>query len=178
ENARLHGDLQREVRELRRGIEDKYRFENLLGRSPRMAELFHTMERIAGSDATVLIQGENGTGKELVARALHVHSPRARRPFVTVDCGTLAPELVASELFGHRRGAFTGATEDRAGLFEQAQGGTVFLDQIEDLPLPLQPHLLRAVQEGEVRRVGETAYRKVSWRLIAASRVDLAGKVR
>jgi len=178
ENSRMHRDLQQEVRDLRRGLEGKYRFENLVGGSERMVALFRTMERIADSDATVLIQGENGTGKELVARALHVHGPRRARPFVTVDCGTLAPELVASELFGHRKGAFTGAAEDRAGLFEQGHGGTVFLDQVEDLPLPLQPHLLRAVQEGEVRRVGETAYRKVSWRLIAASRLDLAERVR
>jgi transcriptional regulator with GAF, ATPase, and Fis domain len=178
ENARLHGGLQREVRELKRRAEGPNRFGELIGASEKMLALFRTIERVAGTDATVLIEGENGTGKELVARALHAHGTRAARPFVTIDCGTLAPELAASELFGHRRGAFTGATEDRAGLFEQAHGGTVFLDQIEDLPLSLQPHLLRAVQEGEVRRVGETAYRRVSGRLIAASRFDLAARVR
>jgi len=178
ENALLHQDLRREVRELRRGIEGKYRFESLLGASDAMVQLFRVMERVADSDATVLIQGENGTGKELVARALHFASKRKERPFVTVDCGALSPELAASELFGHRKGAFTGAAEDRAGLFEQAQGGTMFLDQIEDLPLALQSHLLRAVQEGEVRRVGESAYRKVNWRLVVASRMDLAERVR
>ncbi len=178
ENALLHQDLQREVRGLRRQVEGKYRFGSLIGGSASMVALFRLLERIADTDSTVLLQGENGSGKELVARALHVNSRRRERPFVTVDCGTLTPELAASELFGHRRGAFTGAVEDRAGLFEQAGGGTVFLDQIEDLAMPLQPHLLRAVQEGEVRRVGETRYRPVSGRLVAATRVDLAERVR
>src|SRR5439155_18656925 len=138
---------------------------SLVGSSAGMEALFRRMERIADSESTVLIQGELGSGKELVARALHYNSRRRERPFVTVDCGTLTPELAASELFGHRKGAFTGAADDRAGLFEQAQGGTVFLDQVEDLPLALQPHLLRAVQEGEVRRVGDTRYRPVNGRL-------------
>jgi transcriptional regulator with GAF, ATPase, and Fis domain len=178
ENSMLHETLRREVRDLRRDVAGKYHFENLLGASESMVRLFRVMERLVDADATVLVQGENGTGKELVARALHFNGKRRDRPFVTVDCGALTPELAASELFGHRRGAFTGAGEDRAGLFEEAQGGTVFLDQIEDLPLSLQPQLLRAVQEGEVRRVGETTYRKVSWRLIAASRVDLGERVR
>lgn len=178
ENSMLNDALRREVRGLRRDVAGKYRFENLLGASDSMVRLFRVMERLVDSDATVLIQGENGTGKELVARALHFNGRRRDRRFVTVDCGALTPELAASELFGHRRGAFTGAGEDRAGLFEEAQGGTVFLDQIEDLPIGLQPRFLRAVQEGEVRRVGETTYRKVSWRLIAASRVDLAERVR
>ena len=178
ENSLLHRELDREVRELRRDVAGKYRFENLLGASDSMVRLFRVMERLVDSDAAVLIQGENGTGKELVARALHFNGVRRERPFVVVDCGALTPELAASELFGHRKGAFTGAGEDRAGLFEQAHGGSVFLDQIEDLPLALQPQLLRAVQEGEVRRVGETSYRKVSWRLIAASRMDLAERVR
>ena len=178
ENARLHGALQREVRQLRRDVEGKYRFDRLLGASDAMVALFRVLERVADTDATVLIQGENGTGKELVARALHLNSRRRGRPFVIIDCGSLQEHLAAGELFGHRRGAFTGAHEDRPGLFEQAHGGTVFLDQIEDLPLTLQPQLLRALQEGEVRRIGETAYRKVSWRAVAATRVDLAGLVR
>jgi Nif-specific regulatory protein len=178
ENAQLHQGLQRELRVLRRDIEGKYRFGQMVGVSPGMVELFRLMERVADSESTVLIQGENGCGKELVARALHYNSRRRERPFVTVDCGTLTPELAASELFGHRKGAFTGAADDRAGLFEQANGGTIFLDQIEDLPLGLQSHLLRAVQEGEVRRVGESRYRAVSGRLIAAARIDLGERVR
>jgi len=178
ENARLHAELQREVRQLRRDVAAKYRFENLLGSSERMTALFRTMERVADTDATVLIEGENGTGKGLIARALHANSRRRDRPFVTIDCGALNEQVAASELFGYRRGAFTDAREDRAGLFEDARDGTVFLDQIEDLPLALQSHLLRALQEGEVRRLGETAYRKVRWRAIAATRVDLAERVR
>jgi transcriptional regulator with GAF, ATPase, and Fis domain len=178
ENARLHVGLRREVDQLRRHVQTRYGFGELLGGSPVMATLIHTLERVADADATVLIQGENGTGKELVARALHLQSSRRDRPFVTVDCGSLHEHLAAGELFGFRRGAFTGASEDHAGLFEQAHGGTVFLDQIEDLPAALQPHLLRALQEGEVRRIGEARYRKVSWRAIAASRLDLAERVR
>jgi transcriptional regulator with GAF, ATPase, and Fis domain len=178
ENGRLHQSLQRDLRVLRRDVEGKYRFGQMVGASPGMVELFRLMERVADTDSTVLVQGENGCGKELVARALHYNSRRRERPFVTVDCGTLTPELAASELFGHRKGAFTGAAEDRAGLFEQANGGTVFLDQVEDLPLALQPHLLRAVQEGEVRRVGESRYRTVNGRLVAAARIDLGERVR
>jgi Nif-specific regulatory protein len=178
ENSSLHRKLEGEIRSLRSHLESRYRFDNLVGSSQEMENLFRLMERIADSGASVLIQGENGTGKELVARALHYNSVRRSSPFVTVDCGSMPPELAASELFGHRRGSFTGATEDRPGLFEQAQGGTVFLDQVEDLPLKLQPHLLRVLQEGEVRRVGETEYRKVSWRLVAATRFDLDERVR
>jgi len=178
ENARLHADMRREVDALRRDVAGKYRFDRLIGASDAMVQLFRVLERVADSDATVLIEGENGTGKELVARALHANSSRRQRPFVPVDCGALQESLAASELFGYKRGAFTGARDDHAGLFEQANGGTVFLDQIEDLPLSLLPHLLRALQEGEVRRVGETTYRKVSWRAVAASRFDLAEAVR
>jgi len=178
ENARRHAGLEGEVRRLRRDVEGKYRFGSLLGGSESMVRLVRVLERVIDSEATVLLCGENGTGKELVARALHQASRRAARPFVVIDCGALPESLATSELFGHRRGAFTGARDDHAGLFEQAEGGTVFLDQVEDLPTPLQPHLLRLLQEGEVRRVGETAYRRVHVRVVAASRVDLAQRVR
>jgi Nif-specific regulatory protein len=178
ENARMHEDLKVEVRQLRRDVQGKYRFENILGTSERMVKLFKILERVVESDATILIQGENGTGKELVARAIHFNSRRKEKPFVTVDCGSLPEHLAGSELFGHKRGAFTDAREDRRGMFEEASDGTVFLDQVEDLPLPLQPQLLRVLQEGEVRRLGETTYRKVNTRVLAASRIDLAEKVK
>lgn len=178
ENSRLHQDLKQEVRQLRRDVQGKYRFENILGASDRMVKVFKILERVVETDVTILIQGENGTGKELVARAIHFNSKRKEKPFVTVDCGSLPEHLAASELFGHRRGAFTDAREDRRGLFEEASEGTVFLDQIEDLPLQLQPQLLRVLQEGEVRRIGETTYRKVNARVVAASRINLDEKVK
>jgi two-component system response regulator GlrR len=153
-------------------------FGPLAGRSVAMRELFARLARVAGTgDATVLITGETGTGKELVAHAVHEASPRADKPFVIVDCAALPENLLEVELFGHRKGAFTGATDSRAGAIETADGGTVFLDEIGELPLAMQPKLLRALESSTVRRLGETAHRKVDVRFIAATHRDLVSMV-
>jgi two-component system response regulator AtoC len=148
-------------------------FHNLVGRSPRMREAFGLLEKAAGLDITVLLLGETGTGKELAARAIHYHSGRKERRFVPVNCGALPAELVESELFGHARGAFTGAAAAKPGLFEEAEGGTLFLDEVGELPLPAQVKLNRALQEKEIRRVGDTQPVKVDVRVIAATHRDL-----
>jgi DNA-binding NtrC family response regulator len=142
-----------------------------------MRELFATLQRLAQLDSTIVIQGETGTGKELVARALHEASPRARKPFVVVDCGALPEQLLESELFGHVRGAFTGATTTRAGAIESASGGTVFLDEIGELPLAMQPKLLRALESRTVRRLGESTHRPVDVRFLSATHRDLRSMV-
>ena len=147
----------------------------IVGASPPMLELFHRIGRVAASPAPVLITGESGTGKELVARA--VHQASGRGPFVTVNCGAIPDSLIESELFGHARGAFTGATREKAGLFEAASGGTLFLDEIGELPPPLQPKLLRAIETGEVRRVGEVKPRKIDSRIVAATHRELEAEV-
>ncbi len=138
-----------------------------------MRELFARLARVARSDATVLIQGETGTGKELAAQAIHDASPRAGEPFVIIDCGALPESLLEAELFGHAKGAFTGAVEARAGAIEAADGGTVFLDEIGELPLDMQPKLLRVLESRTVRRVGETAQRPVDVRFLSATNRDL-----
>jgi transcriptional regulator with GAF, ATPase, and Fis domain len=148
-------------------------FGGLLGDSPVMRALFATLERLARADAPVLIEGETGSGKELVARALHARGPREGKPFVVVDCGAVAPTLIESELFGHTRGAFTGADQPRAGAFELAEGGTVFLDEIGELALPLQPKLLRALETRTIKRLGAPEEKTVNVRAIAATHRDL-----
>ena len=145
----------------------------LIARSPAMLRIFALIENLKQSDATVLITGESGTGKELVARAIHEHSPRARGPFVAVNAGALPGELLESEMFGHVRGAFTGAAKDRIGRFEMASDGTLFLDEVGDLPLPLQVKLLRVLQDGAFERLGESTTRTSRARVIAATNVDL-----
>ena len=149
------------------------RFGPLVGRSAKMRELFARLARIAPTPSSVLVQGETGTGKELVARALHEASPRALEPFVVVDCAALPANLLESELFGHAKGAFPGASAAHAGAFEDAHGGTVFLDEIGELPLAVQPKLLRVLESRELRRLGETSHRPVDVRIVSATHRDL-----
>lgn len=156
---------------------DRSAFGALAGTSLRMRELFAVLEKVAQSDADVLVQGETGTGKELCAEAIHAHSARSAAPFVVCDLAAAAPSLIESELFGHRRGAFTGATADRMGPFEQAHGGTLFLDEVGDLPLELQPRLLRVLERRQVKRVGAEDYRTVDVRVISATHKDLEAEV-
>jgi two-component system response regulator GlrR len=153
------------------------RFGRLRGASAAMRSVFAALTRAAPTTAPVLLTGESGTGKELAARALHDASPRAAMPFEVVDCGGLAPTLIESELFGHERGAFTGAHADRAGAFERADGGTVFLDELGELPIEVQPKLLRVLAEGEIRRVGGARGRKVDVRVVAATHRDLRREI-
>jgi len=150
----------------------------LIGRSESMRQVFTLLERAAATDVTVLVEGETGTGKELAAAALHALSPRAGGPFVVCDLASLPATLAESELFGHVRGAFTGADRERAGAFERANGGTIFLDEVGELPLDVQPRLLRVLQERQIRRVGASDYRKVDVRVVAATNRDLGEEVR
>ncbi len=165
--------LEREYMALRSQIETRYSFRNIIGNSPLMHEIFRIMRHAASSESNVLISGESGTGKELVARAIHSNSVRARRRFVTVNCGAIPDGLMESELFGHVKGAFTGAVSDKRGLVEEADKGTLFLDEIGELALHLQVKLLRILQEGEFSRLGDPQPRKVNIRVIAATNRDL-----
>jgi DNA-binding NtrC family response regulator len=149
----------------------------LIGHSPKMIEIYKQIALVAPSDSTVLVTGESGTGKELVARAIHLNSPRSAGPFVTVNCGALTETLLEAELFGHTKGSFTGAVSDKRGLFEEASGGTIFLDEIGETSSALQVKLLRALQEGEVRRVGGTKAIRVDARVLAATNRDLEREV-
>ncbi len=152
-------------------------FSAIIGHSPAIGRVFAVLRKVADTKATVLISGESGTGKELVARALHYNSRRRERPFVAVNCAAIPAGLIESELFGAAKGAYTGADRARAGLFEEADGSTLFLDEVGELPLEVQAKLLRALQEGEVRRVGENAARKVDLRIVAATNKDLLAEV-
>jgi two-component system nitrogen regulation response regulator GlnG len=167
------GDLSRLREEVNRQLVGG----EIIGRSAAMQEVYKLIGRVVTNDATILICGESGTGKELVARAIHVKSPRWRGPFVAVNCSAIPPGLLESELFGHERGAFTGASEKRTGKFEQAAGGTLFLDEIADLPLELQPKLLRVLQEREFSRVGGLEILRAQVRIIAATNHDLEAAV-
>ncbi|MGE5172564.1 MAG: sigma-54-dependent transcriptional regulator [Betaproteobacteria bacterium] len=172
-NAVERRRLSREVENLRQEVEERYQFGNILGRNPQMQEIFHLIRTVAETDATVLIHGESGTGKELIARAIHYNSRRKDRPFVVVSCSALPETLLESELFGHEKGAFTGAIRQRIGRFEMADGGTVFLDEIGELSMPVQLKLLRVLQEREFERVGGNRTVKVDVRVIAATHKDL-----
>ncbi|MDP1828398.1 MAG: sigma 54-interacting transcriptional regulator [Archangium sp.] len=152
-------------------------FGTAIGASKAMKQLFGILDKVSPSDSTVLLLGETGTGKEVMAKAIHAKSKRANRPFVVVDCGSVAPTLIESELFGHVRGSFTGAISDRNGAFLEADGGTIFLDEIGELPLELQPKLLRVLEAGTVRRVGEDKHRRVDVRVVAATHRDLEAEV-
>ncbi|MEX0821765.1 MAG: sigma 54-interacting transcriptional regulator [Rhodothermales bacterium] len=175
ENARLVKRLSEENRRLRTEVQRVHGFDEIIGQSRAMDEVFDTMTRVLDSDATVLIEGESGTGKELVARAIHYNGHRKDGSFVAIFCGSLPEELLESELFGHKKGAFTGAVEDKPGLFEEADGGTVFLDEVGDLTPRVQTALLRVLQEGEIKRVGETKMRNVDVRIISATNKPLKG---
>ena len=167
----------REVLTMEGDLAQRLEFCGMVGRGPAMQETFSLIRRLAPHVRTVLVTGETGTGKELVARALHKLGPRSARRFVIVNCSAVVETLFESELFGHVRGAFTGATEHKAGLFETADGGTLFLDEVGELPLPVQAKLLRVLEEGEVQRVGSLEPRKVDVRLIAATNRDLLSEV-
>ncbi len=158
-------------------LADTDRFGSMIGRSVKMREMFARLEKLAKSDTTVLVTGETGVGKELVAEALHDYSPRKDGAFVVLDCGSIPPNLIESELFGHERGAFTGAASSYAGAFERAHGGTVFLDEIGELPLAMQPKLLRVLERKEVRRVGGATTIEVDLRIVAATNRDLGVEV-
>ncbi len=176
-NALEKGELKRENVLLKKDAQAKDGFCGIIGKSPRMRELFAMIQKVAGSLSSVLILGESGTGKELAARAIHTNSARRTKPFVAVNCGAIPETLIESELFGHKKGAFTGAVADRPGLFEQAEGGTLFLDEIGELPLLLQTKLLRVLQEREFRRVGDAVNRKTDVRVLTASNRDLREQV-
>ena len=169
--------LRRENKALKEQVAAAARFEEMIGKSEAMAGVYRTIEKVAAYATTVLIQGESGTGKELVAHALHARSPRKERPFVAVNCGAIPEALLESELFGHRRGAFTDAVADKRGLFEEAHEGTLFLDEIGELPLATQVKLLRVLQEGTLRRLGDTKDRDVDVRVVAATVRDLREEV-
>lgn len=170
--------LRRENRHLRQAVEERYAFGQLLGKSAMMQQLFVLLERLAATHSTVLIQGESGTGKELVARALHYHGPRRHRPFVPVNCAAMPEGLLESELFGHTRGAFTGAGVARRGLFLEASRGTIFLDEIGEMPLGMQAKLLRVLEQRQIRPVGSDREVDVDVRVIAATHRDLEAAVR
>ncbi len=173
ENARLFEKLQTENRQLKRQMSLSNFFPEIIGQSPQIQEILDLINRVANSKATVLIEGESGTGKELVARALHYHSSRKDNLFVPVFCGGLTESLLESELFGHKKGAFTGAIENKPGLFEEADGGTIFLDEIGDINMNIQTKLLRVIQEGEIKRVGDSKTQKVNVRVVSATNKDL-----
>jgi len=184
QSVKLHMELERErvafleeKESLTRQLKGRYRVENIIGQSDSMQEVFEAIHKVAPSKATVLLRGESGTGKELAAKAIHFMSPRAREPFIKFNCASIPEGLLESELFGHEKGAFTGAMSMRKGRFELADRGTIFLDEIGDLPLTLQPKILRVLQEKEFERVGGEKTIKVSVRLIAATSRDLETQV-
>jgi DNA-binding NtrC family response regulator len=168
----------RENRLLRQEVRRKFEYDKIIGKSKRMQEVFSLIEKVAASNSTVMIYGGSGTGKELVAKAIHYHSPRADKPFMPFNCGAIPETLVESELFGHTKGAFTGAVQAQRGLFEEAEGGTLFLDEISTIPLSTQVKLLRVLQEKEIMRVGSTERIKIDVRMIAATNEDLEANVR
>lgn len=169
--------LKRENRRLKEEIGREYSFASIISKNPRMQEIFSLVRKVCDFKTTVLILGESGTGKELVARAIHYNSRRRNAPFVAVNCGAIPENLLESELFGHVKGAFTDASTDKVGLFEQADGGSLLLDEIGEMPLSLQVKLLRVLQEEEIRRVGASASKKVDVRVISATSKDLEQEV-
>lgn len=177
EKALQHSDLSRQVRQLKKEVNQKFGYANIIGKSKKMKVIFDLIDRIAGTNSTVLITGDSGTGKELFAKALHYNSQRKDRPFIAVDCGVIPENLIESELFGHAKGAFTGADHAKKGLFAEAHTGTLFLDEIGNLPVPSQAKLLRALQEKEIKAVGSNETIKVDARVVAATKEDLRQSV-
>jgi two-component system response regulator HydG len=173
EKRRLSGEVSAMAAEFR----ERYHFESIIGRSGAIRDVLGRIIKIAPTDATALITGESGTGKELIARAIHANSSRQNKPFITVNCAAITETLLESELFGHARGSFTGAVNARKGLFEEANGGTFFFDEMAETPPSFQAKLLRAIQEGEIRRLGENKPIYVDVRIIAATNVDLKASI-
>jgi DNA-binding NtrC family response regulator len=176
-NALRQRELFRENRALRRELDQRYSFSEIIGTSESLQQVFRLVEKVAATNTNILVYGESGTGKELIARAIHHNSPRSSRPFVAINCGALPETLLESELFGHTKGAFTGATAARAGLFRSAEGGTIFLDEIGEISQALQVRLLRAVQEHEVTPVGSSAPARFDARVVCATNRDLEREV-
>lgn len=172
-NALKKQDLEVENRVLRKELEKEYSFQNMVGNSEPMHKIFDLVKRVSSTPTNVLITGESGTGKEVVAKAIHFNGPLKDKPFVTINCGAIPETLMESEMFGHKKGSFTGAVVDKVGLFETADGGTLFLDEVGELPLTIQVKLLRAIQERVIRRVGATDDVHVNVRIIAATNRDL-----
>jgi Nif-specific regulatory protein len=177
ENAQIRGELERDNQRLQVAAETRVQFANMIGSSPAMLKVFDLIERVAETKLPVLILGESGTGKELVAKAIHFNGPLKRKPMLTENCAAIPEALLESELFGHVKGAFTGADRDRPGLFEQADGGSLFLDEVGDMAAAMQARLLRVLQEGELRRVGGNRTLKVDVRVVAATHRDLQVEV-
>jgi len=173
DNASRNQHLRRANAELNRRLDEKFGFEGVIGNSPHMHEMIDRLRRIAPTDATILIHGDTGTGKELVAQAIHQNSPRKKRPFVGLNCAALSENILESELFGHIQGAFTDASADRIGKFEYAHGGTLFLDEVGDMPLPTQIKLLRVLENHEITRVGSNEPISVNVRILSATNRDL-----
>lgn len=178
DNAAKTQHLRRANAELNRRLDERFGFQGVIGNSPQMQEVITRLQRIAPTDATVLIQGDTGTGKELVAQAIHQNSPRKSRPFVALNCAALSEHILESELFGHIKGAFTDASADRVGKFEYASSGTLFLDEVGDMPLPTQIKLLRVLESGEITRVGSNEPIKVNVRILSATNRDLEDAIR
>src|SRR5574341_1303205 len=174
---RERADLLEQTRSLQQALRTRYRLDNIVGQSKRMQEIYQAVEQVSQTRATVLLRGESGTGKELVARAIHFNSPRASGPFLKLNCAALPQTLLESELFGHEKGAFTGATAAKKGRFELADGGSLFLDEIGDIPMPIQIKLLRVLQERCFERVGGTRTIAVDVRIIAATHQDLEAAI-
>ena len=169
--------MEREINHLRKEVSDKYSFPNIIGDHPKMLEIFEIIGRVAETDRTILIQGESGTGKDLIAKTIHYNSLRKERPLITVNCGALTDTLLTTELFGHTKGAFTGAIKDQIGRFQMAEGGTLFLDEIGEVPFHLQKTLLKVIEDKEFEKVGDSRPIKVDVRIIAATNRDLKEQV-
>jgi two-component system NtrC family response regulator len=170
-------EMEREIDYLRKEVTEKYSFPNIIGTHPKMLEIFEIIRKIAESDATVLIQGESGTGKDLIAKTIHYNSLRRKKPLVTVNCGALTESLLTSELFGHKKGSFTGAVKDTIGRFQAADGGTLVLDEIGEIPMNFQKTLLRVIEEKEFEKVGESQPTKVDIRIISTTNRNLQEEV-